>query len=134
VAAQPPSDQTLVVLTNVTVEAFDAFDRATFVFQEEVPGFRVVYLEPWMASQVEIEGRAVLSILMAPGSQDASARATYFQGPVEFPHDLGAIVDAEHAAEFEGAVTWRIGLTSRSNFQVQTLDDPPRLTVDVAHP
>lgn len=53
-------------------------------------------------------------------------RATAFEGPGE------AVQQVKLTCDFEGELTWALGVGGQRPFRVTTLADPPRLVVDVA--
>jgi hypothetical protein len=48
--------------------------------------------------------------------------------------NLPSLVEAERTGDFEGVLTWVLGLNEEAGFRVYELEEPYRLVVDVAHP
>src|SRR5574341_184181 len=57
-----------------------------------------------------------------------------YTGPLELKPALPSLLEAERTGDFEGVFTWVLGLSEATDFRVTTLDGPPRLVIDVAHP
>ena len=43
-------------------------------------------------------------------------------------------MEVESACDFEGEVTWMVGVTAETDFRVTDLADPFRVVIDIAHP
>ncbi len=49
----------------------------------------------------------------------------------EIAANLDVVLEVERTCDFEGVVTWVIGVASPNRFRVLELSDPPRLVVDI---
>ena len=139
-ATPAPGGPTTALLVDVRLADQGTFDRITFEFEGGVPGFGVQYVEPPIIAdasglEVDIEGSAFIQIRMEPaaGHNPDTGNETY-TGGLELTPDLPAIRETERTGDFEAVLTWVLGLSDELNFRVTTLDGPPRLVVDVAHP
>lgn len=120
-------------LEAVEVGHHDTFDRVVFRFSSHVPGYNVNYV-PQVTHDptdepVALEGNAFINVAMhsvASGQVGAPPAPQDRQTP-RFP-ELREIVGA---GDFEGVVSFGLGLTSKSGFRVFTLTNPDRLVVDV---
>ena len=120
-------------LEAVEVGHHDTFDRVVFRFSSHVPGYNVNYV-PQVAGDpsdepIPLEGNAFIYVAMhsvASGQVGASPAPQDRQTP-HFPQ-LREIVGA---GDFEGVVSYGLGLSSASGFRVFTLTNPDRLVVDV---
>lgn len=115
------------------------FDRITFEFANRLPGYTVGYTERPIAQDgsgepVDVNGAAVLKVAMAPASgADLSAGGTEtYTGPKRISPPTPMVAEVVEAGDFEGHLTWVIGVRAEAGFHVSTLDSPPRLVVDVA--
>jgi hypothetical protein len=141
VEATPPPGITTALLVNVKTQVLGPFDRVTFEFREGLPGFRIEYVEPPIIAdpsglQVEIDGAAFLQVRMerAAGHDPDTGQQTY-TGGLELTPGLPQVLELERTGDFEGVLTWAIGMNSRADFRVlQVLEDPPGLVIEVKHP
>jgi hypothetical protein len=132
----------VALLTDVRTGRHEGFDRITFEFEEGSgrPDHVVQYVEPPILDDpvgepVDVAGSAFLSINMTPASSadlsGAELRITY-PGPARVPgNGTAELLEAVRTSDFEAVLTWVVGLADRVDFRVTTLDDPPRLVVDV---
>jgi hypothetical protein len=125
---------------DVTTGRHVDFDRITFEFRDARPGFRVEYVEPPIVAdasgeEVQIDGAAFLKIRMEPAAgHDPNTGDETYTGGLELKPGLPALVEAERTGDFEGVLTWVLGLREGVDFRVYALDSPYRLVVDVEHP
>jgi hypothetical protein len=140
VEATPPPGITTALLVAVDTQDQGTFDRVTFQFRNQVPGFRIEYVEPPIIAdpsgfQVEIDGAAFLQVRMerAAGHDPDTGQETY-TGGLELVPELPQVLELERTGDFEGVLTWVLGMNSRADFRVQTLEEPPGLVIEVAHP
>ncbi len=71
---------------------------------------------------------------MRPASSaDLSAGgAPTYAGPMRFEPGTPMLAELAQAGDFEGTLTWVVGVSAKAGFRVTTLDGPPRLVVDIA--
>jgi hypothetical protein len=92
--------------------------------------------EDGSGAEVEIEGSAFVLVDMEPASGFDLATGEgemVYEGPRRLPGtDVGTSVVREvvRTGDFEAQLAWAVGLDSRVDFRVTTLDDPARLVVD----
>lgn len=137
--ATAPSEE-FALLTGVETGLHAGYDRVAFQFREGVPGFRASYRqrpirEDVSGREVEIDGDAVIVVEMERASgreRTGEGRPTY-TGP-ERVQGAGtfAIREVVRTGDFEGIMTWAIGVRGRLPFRVQTFGNV--LVVDVRHP
>lgn len=130
----------VALLEDVRTGQHEGFDRIVFEFQGGIPSYRVEYVEPPILEDasglpVEIEGEAFLRVRFqgAAGHDPSSGEPTY-QGPQEIAVGLPTLLEAQRTGDFEGTLTWVLGLAREVDFRVSNLQDPFRVVVDVAHP
>ena len=129
-----------VLLTDIRTAEQDGFDRITFEFVFALPGFDVRYVEPPIAydprgDEMEIQGEAFIVVRMEPAAgHDPDTGDPTYLGPLELKTALPSLLEAERVGDFEGVLSWALGLRAEADFRVTTLEDPPRLVVDIAHP
>jgi hypothetical protein len=135
----PATNADTALLTDVKAARHEGYDRVVFVFRNAVPGYDVRYVErpivqDGSGNPVDVGGAYVLRVRMdnaldADLSQE-TAPPTY-TGPSRFSPGTLEIVELVRTGGFEGVLTWAMGLNDRVDFRVLTLQDPPRLIVDV---
>ena len=120
-------------LLAVDVGHHDTFDRVVFRFSSRVPGYNVNYVPEVTADPsdepVPLEGNAFMIVAMhsvASGQVGAPPAPQDRQTP-RFPE----LRELAGAGDFEGVVSFGLGLTSASGFRVFTLTNPDRLVVDL---
>jgi hypothetical protein len=123
-------------LEAVEVSHHDGFDRVVFRFSSHVPGYNVNYVPEVTADPsdepISLEGNAFMIVAMhsvASGQVGAPPAPQDRQTP-RFPE----LREIAGAGDFEGVVSFGLGLTAESGFRVFTLTNPDRLVVDVRKP
>jgi hypothetical protein len=125
VLQEPPGGITTALLTGVFTQSFETYDQVTFEFQEGMPGFRIEYVEPPIIAdasglEVEIAGSAFLQVRMerAAGHDPDTGEETY-TGSLELTPGIPQVVELERTGDFEGVLTWVLGVNERADFRVQ---------------
>ncbi len=134
----PGDGQGGALLTDVRAASHDGFDRAVFEFDNALPGANVAFLRsPAVACgsgfAVDVEGDVFLQVRMFPSAAHDDAGQPTF-GPQEIEAGLPAIVEVVLTCDFEGEVTWVVGISGAADFAAVSLTDPNRVVVDVGHP
>jgi hypothetical protein len=134
------SNTETALLSDVHVSQHEEYDRVVFEFLNEVPGYDVRYaelpvIEDGSGMPVDNTGLHVVLVRMDP-ALDAdvtkdNAPMTY-TGPSRFSPDASVINELIRVGGVERALTWAISASSEVPFLVSTLDNPPRLVVDLA--
>jgi hypothetical protein len=143
-ASTEPASGSLVeaspaLLERVAVEEHDGFSRVVLGFRNHVPGYRVEYVEPPLYEDgsgdvVEVDGDAVAVVRMASASGfdlGTGEGELVYEGPRRL-EGAGVVRELARTGDFEGVLTWAVGLGSRVPFRASALADPPRLVVDFA--
>jgi hypothetical protein len=143
------------LLTAVDVQDMGTFDRVTFSFRTSMcidspcnvvnPVPAITHAEyvsrPVLADasgmEVPVAGNAVLRIAMSPASTvDGSVDppVTTYAGATRIQPDLPSVVDVVETGDFEGVLSWAIGLRSGEvPASAVVLTDPTRVVVDIPH-
>ena len=126
------------LLVDVRTGQAEGFDRVVFEFADTLPGYRVEYVSPPIPAcgsglPVTIAGHAFLQVRMTPAAAHDEQGNTTF-GRTELTPGLPTILEVESTCDFEGEVTWVLGLSEEVDFNVFFLTDPYRLVIDVSHP
>jgi hypothetical protein len=142
---EPGTAAETALLTRVEIGRNEGFDRVVFEFRDDLPGYRIEYVEPPLTEDgsgnpVELEGGAFLVVRMEPASGfDLSVPEgeLVYTGPRRLSGaDAGATMVREvvRTGDFEAVLTWAIGLDERTPFAVSTLEGPARLVLDFGSP
>ena len=139
----PVGTEHTALLTDVTVEHLAGVDRITFEFRGPgVPGANVEYVtkptEDGSGAPVKVEGAADLQIRLSPaaGADLTGEEGTpTYTGPARIPGDgTTAVTEVVRSGDFEGVLTWVVGVRSKAKFRVSTTPSPARLVVEVEAP
>lgn len=135
----PPGTET-ALLTRVAVGRHEGFDRVVFEFRNEVPGYRVEYVDPPLhedgsGARVEVAGGAFVLVRMEPASgfDFTGEGEQVYRGPRRIAGaDAGTSIVREvvRTGDFEAVLSWAVGVEERVDFRVLRLAGPPRLVVD----
>ncbi|MDQ3757470.1 MAG: hypothetical protein M3394_06455 [Actinomycetota bacterium] len=136
----PPSGTARAYLKGVQVAAQGKVDRVVFEFEGALPGYEIALVERPVAEdgsgdEVRVEGAALLRVRLdnAAGARIEGERVVeVYTGPDRVRGSgTRVVVEAVDAGDFEGTVTWVIGLKAKAEVKVSTLESPHRLVVDV---
>ena len=141
-ARTAPASTSTSLLTAVQAAVHDGCDRIVFAFRDGAPpGYDVQYKPgPFTRGEsqepLDVQGAAYLVVRLdkASGLDSSSPMSTAsYTGPRVLT-GLGLTHAAEvvNAEDFEGVMTWVVGLDSQRPFTVTTLNSPPRVVVDVS--
>jgi hypothetical protein len=122
-------------LTSVDVAHHHGFDRVVFRFGGSgtgLPGYSVGFATGPLhhdasGAPVTLEGSAALVVKMVY----ATGSDTY-HGPTTITPGLPSVVQLTQTGDFEGYLTWAIGLRTHTAFRVLALSGPDRIVIDVA--
>ena len=122
-------------ITDVRVGQHTNFDRFVVEFSTlRVPRYRITpkssatfTLDP-SGRSVTLLGNAGLKVVM----HTATGVGTY-RGPGDFRTGFPQLLEARRLGDFEGYVTWGLGLDHQSCKRVFKLTNPTRLVIDVPH-
>lgn len=147
VSAPPPPGAERAYLTGVRVAAAETGggSRVVFEFTPNLPAYRIGYVdrpvtEDGSGEEVAVDGAAVLQVRF----EDAAAARVEgedvvrtYAGParVAASGTGGVVTEAVDAGDFEGVVTWAVGVRRKAPVvTVTTLTGPSRLVIDVPGP
>jgi len=128
------------LLADVRAARHDGFDRLVFEFKVGVPGYRIEYVQPPILEDasglpVQIEGNAFLQVRFhVAAAHDPDTGKPTYSGPLDIASGLPSLLEVKQTGDFEGYLTWVLGLAQEVDFRVSELGDPFRLVLDVAHP
>lgn len=117
----------------------DTVDRVVFEFTEQVPGYSVSYkpkpITGTSGKEVATAGSAALVVRMeqASGVELGTTLKQTYTGPTRIqPPGTRLVKELAQVEDFEGVLSWVIGLDAQAPFRVSTLTSPPRLVIDIA--
>ena len=113
------------------------FDRLVFDFDGPAPGYRIEYVPELFADgsgdRIPLQGRAVVLILLQPAAAHHDDASPTFTGLPPDVRDFAAFRQVADAGDFEGQLTWGIGVAGRLGLRAAILTGPSRVAIDVAH-
>ena len=128
-------------LTNVTTGADRCTAKVVFGFEEQAPGpgFDVSYqtadtakIEDGSGNPIEIDGDAFLVVKLNPAMTakiDGEQVTKTYTGPRRLP-GTDPITEVVKTGDFEGVVTWVIGLDSKRSFTTNASDSALVVEID----
>ena len=141
VEAAPPAGVSQPRLVAMRAAAQPGFDRLVFEFDGAlVPGYKVAYGEAAVACGSGSDltdfiggGKSPAALLLvdmrpAVGHDDAGQPTA----PRDLQPSLSTLKRVVRTCDFEGVVGYGVGLSARKPFAVSTLNNPPRLVIDIA--
>lgn len=137
VSADPSARPPVTEVTGVRTGVHPGFDRIVFTLAGPTTGYRVEYVSTLVrdgsGTPVRLAGGAVLRVVLhAADAHDAAGHPTCAGCAVLDPA-LPNLRQVKLAGDFEGYVTFGLGLDHRAGFRVFRLADPTRIVVDIAH-
>lgn len=120
-------------LVSVATSERDGYDRVVFTFEGPLPGYQVRYVPRVTDAggrRLPVAGAAFLEVVFEP------ARAHGPDGRPTFPDGTltpgsPALRQVRFAGDFEGQVSFGLGVAARGGFRVSELRNPARVAVDV---
>ena len=128
-----PTHATLVAIRAAHhAEAMPIYDRVVFEFSGPLPLLRIEYVKKLVGDgsglPVPIAGRAILLVQFTPAQAHSdSGQAT---APQHTTPKLPLVKAIVSAGDFEGVVSYGIGLARKTEMRMLTLDNPQRLVID----
>lgn len=121
-------------LTAIRVAEYGAYDQAVFQFANGIPRYTVshvsVVTQDAKGTPMPLPGRSFLRVVFGPASE-ASKRPTGPLGTISpyFP----TLLQVSATGNFEGYVSFGLGLSGRTGYRVYTLTNPGRVVIDLPH-
>ena len=132
----PPEKRGL--LEDVTATQAGAFDRVTFEFEGDLPGYRVGFvdrpiIQDGSGEEITVDGESVLAVHFEPASGfDLSGEGRQvYTGPTRLDLATRAVLDVVRTGDFEANLEWVLGLDTKAPFRVRTETSPNRVIVEV---
>jgi hypothetical protein len=120
-------------LVSVQTVEREGYDRVQFTFRGAPPGYQVRYV-PEVTDQggrrLPLRGEAFMAVAFEPArGHDLSGRPTFPDGTLTPGYP--ALRQVRFAGDFEGRVSFGLGVAGRGGFRVSELRDPTRVVIDV---
>jgi hypothetical protein len=120
-------------LVSVRTARHDGYDRVLFTFEGSLPGYRVGYV-PRATDQggrrLALRGQAFMTVAFEPArARDPGGAPTF--GTASLTPDYPSLRQVRFAGDFEGEVSFGLGMADRGGFRVSELRDPTRVAVDI---
>ncbi|WP_257457601.1 AMIN-like domain-containing (lipo)protein [Archangium lipolyticum] len=131
------SNQKPVTLREVRTARNEGFDRVVFQFDgDQLPGYHLEYVDKPVikcgsGDPTELAGQGWLQVRIQPAQAHADGKATVTER--ERKPALPLLAELELTCDFEGEVTWVLGVQRPNKYRVLELHGPTRLVVDVQH-
>jgi hypothetical protein len=134
-------------LTDVRVGAHNGFDRIVFEFQAPspnpggkagIPHYEIRTAKPPFSEDpsdrpIDVAGDAFARIVFQGASgYDFDGNATY-DGPRRLTPGFGTLAEVVEGGDFEATLTWLLGLSRPTCWQIQELHNPDRVVIDFHH-
>jgi len=125
-------------LTAVRTGGHSGYDRVVFQFSGKLPGYAVervqaVYSDP-KGTPVPLAGQSYLRVVFH-GTSAVCPRPLHqtYTGPTVLTPYYLELLTVSAAGDFEGVLSFGIGLAAQGGYHIFTLTNPDRLVMDVSH-
>lgn len=133
VSPQGHEVQPIAYVSAVRVGTHSGYDRITIEFKNGLPAdmslnpqYNTAFTQTASGRQVTLRGS--YGLLLAMTGADAH---TSYTGSTDFTPAYTALLEARQVQDFEGYVTWGIGLSSLPCYRAFVLQSPSRLVIDI---
>ena len=120
-------------LVAVSVAEHDGYDRVLFTFAGSTPGYRVRYVPRVTDAggrRLPLRGSEFLEVAFEPArARGPDGQPTFSAGALT--PGSPALRQVRFAGDFEGQVSFGLGVAARGGFRVSELRNPTRVAVDV---
>ncbi len=125
-------------ITDVRIGTHDGHDRVVFEFAGGHPEASLERAEPPFTHDasgepIDVAGDSFLRLIMRGGTKQQDDGTSSYEGPTDFDPGHPALVDLVEGGDFEAQSTWYFGLAEESCVRVLTLEDEPRIVIDIEH-
>lgn len=129
------------LLQDVEVTPEECVEVVRFAFDDALPGYRVGAAQPPFHEDgsgrvVEVEGEAFLEVRFEGATgYDFEEQSQAYEGPAEIrPEGTTFITEIERTGDFEGIMSWVIGLDAPHAFAVDVVDQSVVVRISAAAP
>jgi hypothetical protein len=133
----PPTPATSATLVAIRAahhaEMHPAYDRVVFEVSGMLPLLRIEYVRELISDgsglPIPVAGRAILLVQLTPAQAHNDRGAA--TAPEHIQPKLPLVKAIVRAGDFEGMVTYGVGLARKVSPRILTMDNPHRLVIDV---
>jgi hypothetical protein len=135
----PEVPRRIPMLVAIRTGSHDGYDRVVLQFRNDLPSWEVRYVRRVTSESgatLRLEGEASLFVQVDPAwghDQDTPPYAPTYTGPRTLIPRYPTLRQVRWVDDFEGHLTFGVGLRGRVGFRVLELREPSRLAIDVAH-
>jgi hypothetical protein len=113
-------------------ETTPKYDRVVFEFNDAIPLLRIEYvnelIEDGSGLPIPIAGRSILLVQFTPARAHTDAGQS--TAPAKMKPKLPIVKAIICSGDFEGVVSYGIGLGKKAYTRILTMDNPTRLVID----
>jgi len=120
-------------IDDVRVGTHPGYDRITIEFAngqpatvELTPQNNATFIHDGRGDSETIGGSYGLRVVIRGADEHTS-----YSGPTDFKADFPALIEAKNFGDYEGVVTWGLGLSTPACYRAYILTDPTRLVIDI---
>lgn len=133
--AETVNAQSGSTLVGIRAASHGYYDRVVFDFNGALPTkHEVKYVSQLIGDAsgqvIPIAGKFILQVRFEPSAAHNDAGQS--TAPADLKFNLGNVVEVKRAGDFEGVVTYGIGLKKQALFCPFSLSGPTRFVVDIA--
>lgn len=125
-------------LTAVRTGKHNGYDRVVFQFSGKLPGYavervRAVYSDP-RGTEIPLAGQSRLRVVFH-GTSAVCPQPPHqtYTGPAVLSPYYPELLTVSAAGDFEGVLSFGIGVAAQGGYHVFTLTNPDRLVINVSH-
>lgn len=133
----PASASEQTHLTDIRFAGHDGYDRIVWEFDGGLPEVELRQgIPPFTTDPADqplaVAGNAFLQVTFRSASRGGSDGPVTYEGPTDFDAQLPELWQVRMAGDFEGVMTFVLGLVDPPCFNVFTLEGPRRVVLDLA--
>jgi hypothetical protein len=118
-------------LTAIRVAEHGAYDQAVFQFANGIPHYSADYVaavtHDAKGTPVPLPGRSFLRVAFHPATK------TGYSGPGTISPYFPTLLQVSTAGDFEGYLSFGLGLSGRGGYRIYTLTQPGRVVIEFPH-
>jgi hypothetical protein len=129
-----PTPTLVAVRTGHHEEEGAAYDRVTFEFGGQVPGYEVRYVpevrSPGEGATVPLRGKAFMEVVFFPAAAHNETGASTLRTP-SGGDGIISLREYKMAGDYEGYVHYGLGIDDVAAFRVTEFANPSRIAIDI---